>query len=294
VRSYDYARFLGVAVLWSLPFILMRILVPLYGSALVAETRSLFAAVVVVSAALAAGARIAPLAHWRDHVSLGITNNVLPFLSFSYAAIFLPAGYLAIMNGMVPLFTALFAAWKLGEPLGPRKFAGFLMGIAGVALIVNLGPVELSPGVVLAVGLGVVGAASWAYAGVQIKERSGALPSMGLAAGSTGVAALLMAPAWVSAPQAAWSVQSALYLVVLGAACSGAAYLAFFSLIRDIGPSRTMAVGYLVPVLGVAWGWLLLDETVTLGMLAGGFLVVAAMALILRGGTLQPIPQYNR
>ncbi len=282
MRPYDYARFLSVAVLWSLPFILLRITVPVFGSALVAESRSLFAACVVVVAALLSGARIAPLAHWRDHLSLGITNNVLPFLCFSYAAIFLPAGYLAIMNGLVPLFTALFAAWKLGEPLSARKLVGFLLGVAGVALIVNLGPVELTTGVMLAVGLGVVGAASWAYAGVQIKERTGSLPSLGLAAGSTAVAALLKAPPWVNAPPATWTLQAAIYLVVLGAVCSGGAYLAFFSLIRDIGPSRTMVLGYLVPVLGVAWGWLLLDETVTPGMVAGGLLVLGAMALILR------------
>ena len=38
----------------------------------------------------------------------------------------------------------------------------------------------------------------------------------------------------------------------------------------------------MVPVLGVLWGWLLLGETVTLGMLAGTALVLAALALVLR------------
>ena len=51
---------------------------------------------------------------------------------------------------------------------------------------------------------------------------------------------------------------------------------------RDIGPSRTLTVGLAVPVLGILWGWLLLDEAVTAAMLAGAALVLAALALVLR------------
>jgi drug/metabolite transporter (DMT)-like permease len=64
--------------------------------------------------------------------------------------------------------------------------------------------------------------------------------------------------------------------------CSGVAYLPFFTLIRDIGPSRTLTVGLAVPVLGILWGWLFLGETVTLSMLAGTALVLSALALTLR------------
>ena len=71
-------------------------------------------------------------------------------------------------------------------------------------------------------------------------------------------------------------------LVAVGVVCSGLAYLPFFTLVRDIGPSRTLTVGLAVPVLGVLWGWLLLDEAVTAGMLAGAALVVVALALVLR------------
>jgi drug/metabolite transporter (DMT)-like permease len=68
----------------------------------------------------------------------------------------------------------------------------------------------------------------------------------------------------------------------VGVVCSGLAYLPFFTLVRDIGPSRTLTVGLAVPVLGVLWGWLLLDEAVTPAMLAGAALVVVALMLVLR------------
>ena len=70
--------------------------------------------------------------------------------------------------------------------------------------------------------------------------------------------------------------------IALGMVCSGVAYLPFFTLIRDIGPSRTLTVGLAVPVLGVLWGWLFLGEAVTLTMLGGMALVLVALALVLR------------
>jgi len=93
----------------------------------------------------------------------------------------------------------------------------------------------------------------------------------------------VMLPLWTQMPPtASWSAEACLALLALGAVCSGIAYLPFFTLIRDIGPSRTLTVGLAVPVLGVLWGWLLLGEAVTLTMLAGMALVLAALALVLR------------
>jgi drug/metabolite transporter (DMT)-like permease len=60
------------------------------------------------------------------------------------------------------------------------------------------------------------------------------------------------------------------------------AYLPFFTLVRDIGPTRTLTVGLAVPALGILWGWLFLDERVTLSMLAGTALVLAALVLVLK------------
>jgi drug/metabolite transporter (DMT)-like permease len=117
----------------------------------------------------------------------------------------------------------------------------------------------------------------------MIKQRTGRMPPMGLAAGSIVFAAVIMAPLWALTPApAAWTLEAFGAMVAVGMLCSGLAYLPFFTLIRDIGPSRTLAVGLAVPVLGVAWGWLLLDEAVTAPMLLGAALVLAALALVLR------------
>jgi drug/metabolite transporter (DMT)-like permease len=117
----------------------------------------------------------------------------------------------------------------------------------------------------------------------MIKQRTGRMPPMGIAAGSVTFAAVLMAPLLAfSPPVSAWTPEALGGLVGVGMLCSGLAYLPFFTLIRDIGPSRTLTVGLAVPVLGVLWGWLLLGEAVTAPMVLGTALVMAALALVLK------------
>lgn len=261
----------------------MRIAVPVFGAGLVAEARALFGAMVLVPAALLLGQRIGALAHWRDYLHISVANNVLPFACFAFAATALPASYLAILNGLVPLCTALFAAQVLGERLGALRWLGFVLGVIGVALLVKLGPVPLDARILVAVLVGVLGSAAWAWGGIVIKQRTGLVPAIGLAAGTTGWAAVLMAPLWTSVPPAGeWTLGASAALIALGTLCSGVSYLFFFTLVRDIGPSRTLTTGFLVPALGVLWGWLLLGEMVTFPMLVGAALVLVAMALVLR------------
>lgn len=282
MRSYDVARLLALAAMWSLQYLFMRVAVPALGFELVAELRSLSAALFLLPAAIVLGQPARLVAQGRVYFRVCLANNVLPFICFAFAAASLPAGYLSIINGTVPMWTALFAAWLLREPLGGRRLIGFAVGLAGVALIVRLGPVALDARIVLAALVGLLGAASWGWGGVMIKQYTGDIPAIALAAGSITFSALLLSPAWVEAPNATWSLGAAAAAIALGVVCSGVAYLAFFTLVRDIGPSRTLSVTFLIPVLGVLWGWLFLDEAVTASMIVGGVMVVAALGLVMR------------
>jgi drug/metabolite transporter (DMT)-like permease len=75
-------------------------------------------------------------------------------------------------------------------------------------------------------------------------------------------------------------------MLALALVCSGVAYLLYFRLIANVGPTRAMTVTFLLPALGMMWGALFLDETVTLPMLGGALLIIAGTAAVLR-----PSPQ---
>jgi len=209
-------------------------------------------------------------------------NNVLPFICLAYASGVLPASYLAVMSGMVPLWAAVMSTLVLKEPFSARRIAGFLLGIAGVALIVKLGPIPLDGRAVVGVLVAMLGAFFWGWAGVIIRQCSSRVPPMSLAAGSVIFCMLILSPAWATVPPTStWTPAALAALLAVGLLVSGLAYLPFFTLVRDIGPTRTLTVGLAVPVLGIVWGWLFLGETVTAAMLAGAALVVAALGLVM-------------
>src|SRR6185295_12617558 len=171
----------------------MRLSVPTFGTFIVADGRAIFSALFLVPwMLLVLRQNIGMRLHWRDHLWIALVNNVFPLLCFAYAASGLPASYLAVVNGMVPLWSAVIAAPVLKERLGARRIAGFVLGVAGIALIVKLGPVAVTPRTVLAVLAGMVGAALWGWAGVVIRQRTGRVPPISLAAGSIVFATVLL------------------------------------------------------------------------------------------------------
>ena len=83
---------------------------------------------------------------------------------------------------------------------------------------------------------------------------------------------------------AAFTWQVTLAVLGISLLCSAAAYLIYFRLIADVGPTRTFTVTFLIPVFGTLWGALFLNEPVGLSTLAGGAVIVIATALVLEVG----------
>ena len=83
----------------------------------------------------------------------------------------------------------------------------------------------------------------------------------------------------VPVPMAAW-----LSAAALGVVCTGIAFVMYYRLIARIGASRASTVTYLVPLFGVAWAWLLLDEPLTWSMALAGAIILGSVAASQRGG----------
>ena len=118
-----------------------------------------------------------------------------------------------------------------------------------------------------------------------MKKRAGSLPPRALTVGSLIAASLVVMP-FLPAPPAAAAFTWQVTLAVLGISllCSAAAYLLYFRLIADVGPTRTFTVTFLIPVFGTLWGALFLAEPVGFSTLAGGAVIVVATALVLEVG----------
>lgn len=283
MRASDVGRLLALAVIWSASFVFIRVLAPPLGPVWTATLRVLVAGVALVAWLAIAGVDADVRRHWRAYLVVGLVNSAAPFLLFSWAALTLPASYLVILNAASPMFAALAAAIWLGEHLTGAKLVGLAVGAAGVALVSRAGPLAPTPDVLLAVIASLGGALCYAIAGVWLKRHRAGLQPVAIAGWSQMGAAAALLPVAAATPMPGPITPAVVAnLAALALVCSGIAYLLYYRLIRDIGPTRAMTVTFLMPALGMLWGVLFLGETVNATMLAGAALVIGGTVAVLR------------
>jgi drug/metabolite transporter (DMT)-like permease len=283
MRAPAAARLLLLAAIWGASFIFMRTLAPVLGPVLTANSRVLIAGIALIGWFRIIGFDAGLRRHWRQFLVVGVVNSALPFLLFSFAALHLPASYSAILNAAAPLFAVLLSALWLDERLTAPRVAGLAAGIAGVALVTRAGPVAPDAMVGWAIAACLAAALCYALAGVFIKRHAAGVKPMAIAGWSQMFAGLALLPLAPFAPPPG-VITGIVVVQMLGLAllCSAVAYLLYFRLIADLGPSRAMSVTFLIPLFGMLWGVLLLDETITLPMLAGCALIVGGTVLVVR------------
>ncbi len=270
-----------LGALWGGSFLFIRVAVPALGPFVLVELRVVLAAVALAVYAVAASRVPQIRSRWRSFLALGFLNAAVPFSLISTAEIHLTASLAAILNSTTVLFTAIVAALWMGDALTARKIIGIVLGIVGVAVLVGWDPTPLNGVVLLSVAAMLGASLSYALGATYAKRSFSGIPPLGMAIGQqTGAAAFLLLPAAVTVPEAAPS--GAVILCVLGLALlsTAVAYLIYFRLIETVGPTNTLTVTLLVPVFGLLFGVLLLDEPFELGTLAGLGIILSSVVLI--------------
>lgn len=278
-----WLELLLLAAIWGASFLFMRIAAPEFGPLALIALRVAIATVFLLAVLRLRGG-LAGLAALRSRLAplfvVGAFNSALPFTLFAYATLFLSAGFAAVLNASVPLFAAVlaFALWR--ESLSPARVAGLILGFAGVLLLVWERIGFTGEGGGLAVAAALLASLSYGFGANYSKRHLGDVSPAVLAAGSQAVATVLLAPlALLAWPEAMPSARSWIALLALGIACTGIAYVLFFRLIAEAGPTRAVAVTYLLPLFGMLWGGLVLGEAVSADMLWACAVILFGTAL---------------
>jgi drug/metabolite transporter (DMT)-like permease len=276
------ARFLLLAVLWGSGFTFIKVsLGGLTPGQLVLGRLVLGAALLLAIVAVRGVPLPRSIGVWRHVAVTALLGNVVPFLLLSYGERGTGAGIAGVLVGSTPLLTMAIASAALPtERATRRKVLGLLVGFLGVVLVI--GPWRESFGSIGG-SLACLGAAlSYAASFVYVRRNLSplGLPPLALAGSQLLAAAVLQALvtpflAWHTPHFTAPIVGSMLFLGLL---CTGLCFVLYFRLIHDIGATSASAVNYLVPVSAVLVGVVLLGESLTWNLLAGGLVVLAGMA----------------
>jgi drug/metabolite transporter (DMT)-like permease len=277
----SFLNLLTLAAIWGASFLFMRIAAPALGALWVAELRVALAAVFLAILCLFLRKRTGILHHWRYYLQLGLFNSALPFLLFAYAAQALSASLLAILNATAPFWGAIIGGITGRQPLTSRAGIGLVLGVVGVAVLVGLDSsvyrAETLPAVLATL------TATLCY-GVASHHATTvpALDPFANAQGSMWASLVLLLPAalFFPAPAVIPAPEVIAAIAALGILCSGVAYILYFRLVNDLGPTPALSVTFLIPVFGVLWGWAFLDEAVGWHTLIGGCVVVLGTMLV--------------
>ncbi len=283
--------FIALGAIWGASFMFMQIAAAELGPLPTAALRVSLGALFLLPLLIWRGQASLLKQHWLPVLFVGLLNSGIPFTLFAFALLSITTGLSSIINASVPMFGALVAWLWLGERPGRWRIVGLVLGFVGVSLLawdqagIKSNQTGLHP---LWAMLACLGACiSYALAASFTRLYMRDVPPLVSATGSLIGAALLMAvPAVWLWPAQAPSAKTWASLVVLGALCTGVAYLLYFRLLASATPSRALAVTYLIPLFAVGYGIALLGEHVTAGMglSAGVILLGTAMAT----GMLEP------
>jgi drug/metabolite transporter (DMT)-like permease len=280
MRTPDRVALVLLGVLWGGGFLFIRIAVPAFGPVALVDLRVLVAGLVLLLWAAVRG-EIPPFwRRWREYLVLGALNVALPFTLIAWAALTVSASLSSIMMATIPLFTAPIAAIQLKESVSRRQAIGLAVGFIGVALLVGLGPLPLTPSFGAAVGALLGAAVLYALGGIYTARRfTGASPVESTIGQQFGAFVLLLPFTLVMLPTAPPPLSAVVALLILAVFSSVLAYLLFFRLISSVGATKTATVSYLIPLSGTIWGVVMLQERVDWATIAG-------MAVILSGVVL--------
>jgi drug/metabolite transporter (DMT)-like permease len=215
---------------------------------------------------------------------LGVVNNAL-YLGLNYIGMqSISAGLSALIVSANPVLTALLAAGFLGERMTWRKAAGLLLGVGGVAFVVEH---RITGGVDSAVGVAFTTAALVSLVGGTILFKKLA-PNGGLWIGNgvqnlAGGLALLpfgLGLESVGNVVPTWRLLGALLYMALLVSVFG--YLLWFHILTVTGATAASAYHFLMPPLGMMFGWMLLGEHVAVPDLIGILPVALGIYLVTR------------
>ena len=218
---------------------------------------------------------------WLIFLLMGVLNNVIPFLSFTYAQEYITASSASIFNATTPIFTVLFAhLLTKDERLSKNKIIGIFIGFIGIVVLVFP---KASLSIELPILFALIGPISYAFAGIFGKILKGTDPLYSvfgmLTCSSIIMYVIFHDSITFSHINSFGEVSNLLMLAVFSTTI---AYIIYFRLLFVIGAVKLLLVTFLIPISASFLGIFLLDEVFTTNMYIGSFFVFFALILILK------------
>jgi len=266
-----------MSVIWGIPYLLIRVAVRDLSPATLVFARTAPAALMLLPVAVSRGALVPVLRRWRIVLAYTVVELGVPWFLLARAEQRLSSSLTSLLVATVPSVGLLVN--RLGgraDLLDRRRLAGLALGLAGVAVLVG---VDVHGTSFLAAGEMIVVVTGYAVGPILINRQLSDLPGVGVVAVSLAMTALAYAPWAVTHPPHRFPASVIGSVVGLTVVCTALAFVLFFQLIAEVGPSRATVITYVNPAVAVLLGVVVLGEPFGPGLAIGFPLVLLGSIL---------------
>ena len=281
---------LTVAVIWALNFSVVKASLSEIDIYSFNAMRFILAASLIWGIIVFRGVNVnIPKSDWLPLLAIGLIGNVLYQWLFIVGINLTLSANAAVMLGTIPIWIAIFSHLFTDEKMTRLKAIGVVLAFSGVAAIVAGGgnPLSLASETFRGDIIIVCAAITWAVFTIRSKQflkRYTALQFSGIMAliGAVSLTSLSFITGestdWASVSYAAWGGT-----IYSGMLSIGLAYLIWNNGIVNVGPVKTSVYQNLVPVLGLLFGIILLNESLSSLQYVGAAIVVTGIVMTRRG-----------
>ena len=281
----DWIKFIVLGLAWGASFVWIKVALEEIGPFMLVVLRLGSSTVAMLVYVAVRRSRPPPSAMLLTFILLGLFSNALPFALISWSEQYISSALAAILNSTVPLFTIIMAHFFVDDDaITPSRMLGLVVGFGGVVLMMWDRLVGSQMSFYLIGQLAMLAAAcSYAVGAVlaRIKTRGISQDMQSLSQGM--MAFFIIMPVAVTVegplimPRLPLTWLAVLWLGVLGTAI---AYVLYFSLIHSVGPTRTMLVTYVFPLVGVTLSVSILGEQLIWQEVVGGLLIISGIVIV--------------
>jgi drug/metabolite transporter (DMT)-like permease len=282
----DWGLLAALVALWGSNFMFVKIGVATVPPATLVAARLVIGAAILVAVVRAMGHIFPPLGRaWVPYVVLAVVGNSLPFWLITTGQQSLDSALAGILMAIMPLTTLVLAHFFVaGERMTRNRLAGFLLGFAGI--VVLMGPAALSglggaPVAILAQLCVLAGALCYATQSVLVRMMLKGNVMVASAA-IIAIAALISLPIALVVDQP-WNLspsRASVYTVIwIGIGPTALATIVYLKLIGSAGPTFMSLTNYCIPVVALLLGMAILGEEPGANAYTGLVLILSGIAL---------------
>lgn len=212
-------------------------------------------------------------------VALQIYGSMLPVY---WASQFIPSGWISVIFGLTPLMTALLAAIFLGErSLTPGKLLAYGLGVSGLVIMFG-SALQLGYEAVLGIGGVLISVFLQSASSVWVKRIAAKLPALSQVTGGL----LLALPAYLLT----WGIADGHWpalltptnlaaIIYLGVIATTIGFVLYYYLLTHLPATRVALITLVSPLLALMLGHSINHELLTMKVITGTLLILSALIM---------------